>query len=218
MQAALEDETSIVHDLRNPLSAIHGSAEILINSHLSQPQVHRIARNMYGASVRMKELLDEFLSRRKTPHRVPEPCSLAELVDSAVAKVETLAEAQAVEIFGDVPAKFTVAADRHRIQRVLVNLLLNAIEVMPDGGVIAVSAVPAPHRVVIRVRDTGPGIAPEIRARLFEPFVTAGKSGGLGLGLALSKQAIAEHGGAMWSENLDHGACIAFSLPLTQTS
>ena len=54
----LPEITSIVHDLRNPLSTIHGSAEILISSRLTEPQVHRIARNMYGASIRMKELLD----------------------------------------------------------------------------------------------------------------------------------------------------------------
>ena len=63
IQRVLPDLTSLMHDLRNPLSAIHGGAEVLISGSLSESQVHRIARNLYSASIRMKELLDEVLAR-----------------------------------------------------------------------------------------------------------------------------------------------------------
>jgi signal transduction histidine kinase len=63
------------------------------------------------------------------------------------------------------------------------------------------------------VRDTGPGIAPEVRDRLFQPFATAGKPSGVGLGLAVSRQAVLEHGGQMWVEFAGHGACFAVRLP-----
>src|SRR6185437_13305229 len=96
---------------------------------------------------------------------------------------------------------------------VLVNLFVNALDVMPDGGVIRVSAMPHGRSVLIKVRDTGPGIAPEIRSRLFEPFATAGKWNGLGLGLALSRQAVLDHGGDMWVESSREGACFAMRLP-----
>ena len=75
------------------------------------------------------------------------------------------------------------------------------------------SAVSEPDAVVFRVRDTGPGIAPEIRGRLFQPFATAGKQGGRGLGLAFSRQAVIDHGGDMWAESVSEGACFAFRLP-----
>ena len=75
------------------------------------------------------------------------------------------------------------------------------------------SALVGHHSVQIKVRDTGPGIAPEIRDRIFQPFVTAGKAGGLGLGLALARQAVIDHGGRMWLESGNAGACFAFSLP-----
>jgi signal transduction histidine kinase len=208
--------TSIVHDLRNPLSAIQGNVEMLIGSELSDLQVRRIARNMHGASLRMKQLLDEFLSRYKGMDQVVESCDLAELVTSAVDKIALLAEAQSVRIDQDVPADLVLTLDRRRIQRVLVNLFVNALEVMPSGGSIRVSAVRERGSVLITVRDTGPGIASEIQGRLFQPFATVGKAGGLGLGLAFVRQAIIDHGGLIWAETDCSGACFAFCLPMAR--
>jgi two-component system sensor kinase FixL len=69
----------------------------------------------------------------------------------------------------------------------------------------------------VEVRDTGPGIAPEIRDNLFEPFVSAGKKSGLGLGLALARQTVLDHGGDMWAESEPGGgACFRLRLPVTQ--
>lgn len=104
--------------------------------------------------------------------------------------------------------------DRRRIHRVLVNLLVNALEVMPHGGSIHISAISDQNSVLIRVRDSGPGIAPEIKDRLFQPFATAGKAHGVGLGLAFSRQAVLDHGGDMWAESSPQGACFAVRLPL----
>ena len=210
---AVPEITSIVHDLRNPLSTIHGSAEVLISSRLSERQVHRIARNLYGASVRMKELLDEILTRYKGTDRDLVPCDLRELVVGAIDKVALVAEAQSVEIIQNVPDNLVITLDRQRIQRVLVNLFVNALDVMPSGGSIRISALPQHSSILIKVRDTGPGIDPEIRDRLFQRFATAGKSGGLGLGLAFSRQAVLDHGGQMWVETSGKGACFAFCLP-----
>ena len=205
--------TSIVHDLRNPLSAIHGSAEMLINSRLSEPQIHRIARNMYDASVRMKKLLDELLTRYRGTDKGVEPSDLREQVTRAVNEIALVAESQSVQIVQDVPKNLVIAVDRQRIQRVLVNLFVNALDVMPHGGTIRVSAVLEQDSVLIKVRDTGPGISAEIRERLFQPFATAGKASGLGLGLAFSRQAVIDHGGRMWAEPGSPGACFAFCLP-----
>jgi signal transduction histidine kinase len=212
---AIPEITSLVHDLRNPLSAIHGGAEVLISSRLSEQQVLRIARNLYGASVRMKELLDDVLTRYRGTDRGVESSDLRELVASAVDKIALVAESQSVQIVQNVPENLVIAMDRQRIQRVLVNLFVNALDVMPRAGTIRVSAIPERSSVLITVRDTGPGIDPEIRDRLFQPFATAGKAGGLGLGLACSRQAVLDHGGQMWVESGSQGACFAFSLPIT---
>jgi signal transduction histidine kinase len=168
---------------------------------------------MYGASVRMKELLDELLTRYRGTDQGVEPSDLREQVTRAVDEIALVAESQAVQVVQDVPDNLVIAVDRRRIQRVLVNLFVNALEVMPHGGTIRVSAVLEQDSVLIKVRDTGPGIAAEIRERLFQPFATAGKAGGLGLGLALSRQAVIDHGGRMWAEPGGPGACFAFCLP-----
>lgn len=212
---ALSAFSCIVHDLRNPLAAIQGSAEMLVGTHLSQPQVDRIARTVYSASVRMRELLEEFLDRSRSGEKEMESSDLRELVTGAVAKMATSAEFQSVRIVQAVPEGLEIALDRYRIHRVLVNLLVNALEAMPNGGTIYISAVSDHGSVLIRVRDTGPGINPEIRGRLFQPFATAGKANGVGLGLASSRQAVIEHGGDMWAESSHQGACFSFRLPGT---
>jgi signal transduction histidine kinase len=209
---SIPEITSIVHDLRNPLSTLHGGAELLISSRLSGSQVHRVARNMYGATVRMTELLDEFFSRHgRADSR--ESFDLRGLVTNAVDRIALMAESQSVRLIQDVPENLTIGADGKRMQRVLVNLLVNALEVLPDGGTIRISATAMGESILIQVRDTGPGISPEIRGRLFQPFVTAGKPNGIGLGLAWSRQTVIEHGGDMWAEPDSPGACFAFRLP-----
>jgi signal transduction histidine kinase len=103
------------------------------------------------------------------------------------------------------------------MERVFANLAANALEMMPDGGRIRISANAGKGFVTVEVRDTGPGIAPEIRDNLFEPFVSAGKKSGLGLGLALARQTVLDHGGDMWAESEPGGgACFRLRLPMTQ--
>jgi signal transduction histidine kinase len=212
---SLAEVVSIVHDLRNPLAAIHSSAEMLVRSSLSQPQVHRIARNMYSASIRMCELLEQWLDRSRSPERRFEVCNVRDLVAAAVAKIAVSAEFQAVRIVQDVPDRLLVALDQECMRRVVVNLLVNALEAMPHGGEIHISAMSERSSAIIRIRDTGPGIAPEIKGRLFQPFATAGKPNGLGLGLAISRQAAMDHGGEIWAESSNRGTCFVIRLPET---
>jgi len=130
--------------------------------------------------------------------------------------VAGIAETQRVTIAQDLPEDLEINADRRRIGSVLSNLLLNALEVMPSGGRIHITAKTTDTAVVIRVQDTGPGVAPAIRDRLFEPFVTAGKPNGWGLGLASARHMLTEHGGDIWYESPPGGgACFAFSVPLS---
>ena len=204
----------IVHDLRNPLTAIHSGAELLVGSRLSQPQIHRIARNMYGASLHMKDLLDELLTRWTNRGRETELCELRDLITSAVDKIAAIAESQSVRIVQKLPDRFVIGVERQRMQSVVVNLLVNALEAMPTGGIINISAVFDEDSVVVQVSDSGPGIAAEIRHLLFQPFATAGKANGFGLGLALSRQAVIDHGGEMWAESSRHGTRFSFRLPV----
>jgi len=206
--------TSLVHDLRNPLAAIFGGAEMLVDSQLSSQQVKRLAGNIYKSSRRIQELLQELLDlgRQAAAHR--EICRVADLVRTAVeAHAGALAKLQ-IELEIALPESLEVEVDRSRIERLFENLIGNSIDAMPGGGLIRVSAGVENRWVMIQVADNGPGVAPEIADRLFQPFVTARKHGGLGLGLAFARQTALDHGGDLWLDrSWAQGACFCLRLP-----
>ena len=188
---------------------------MLVDSDLSETQIKRLAGNIYRASRRMQGLLQDLLhvSRGKTAS--PEVARLREVASAAVESVREAAEAQGVQVTIGIPEEIELSLERNRIERVFTNLVANALEAMPGGGEIRISARMVRGEALVEVEDDGPGIAPEIRANLFQPFVTAGKKNGLGLGLALARQTVLDHGGDMWVEAAaGSGAAFRFRLPL----
>jgi signal transduction histidine kinase len=207
--------TSIVHDLRNPLAAIYGGAEMLIDGALSAPQVQRLASNIYKSSRRMQQLLQELVDAGRGKSSGAEVCRLKEVVDAAYEAYSGTAEAQSVRVAIDVPETIELPLERARMERVFMNLIDNALAAMPQGGSLSIGAKPEDRNVVVRVEDSGPGIAAQIRGQLFQPFVTAGKKNGVGLGLAFSHQTVLDHGGALWVDSASaSGACFFIKLPL----
>ena len=208
--------TSIVHDLRNPLAAIYGGAEMLIDGELSSVQVQRLAGNIYRSSRRMQQMLQDLVDAGRGRGTGTEVCRLQDIVRAACEVYSSTADAQGVAIETGVPEEIELPLERARIERVFMNLIDNALGMMPHGGRLTISAQAEEAGVLVRVEDTGPGIAPQIRARLFQPFVTAGKKNGVGLGLAFSHQTVLDHGGDMWAEaETETGACFLIRLPLS---
>src|SRR5260370_34176351 len=123
------------------------------------------------------------------------PCSLREVSGEAWATVGLGAEADNIELEMGVPDHVECPMERARIERVFSNLFENAIDAMRSGGKVVIASQDDRDNVLVRVDDTAPGINAMVRARLFHPFVTAGKKNGLGLGLALSRQALLYHAG-----------------------
>jgi signal transduction histidine kinase len=209
--------SSIVHDLRNPLAAVYGGAEMLVDAELSPPQVKRLAANIYRASRRIQELLQDLLNVSRGSARGAELCKLREVAAAGCESLLASAEAQRVEVEIRIGDEIELPLERNRMERVFSNLVGNALEMMPDGGRIQISAAAELGFVVADVRDSGPGIAPEIRDSLFEPFVSVGKKNGLGLGLALARQTVLDHGGDLWAESEPgHGACFRLRLPAAE--
>jgi signal transduction histidine kinase len=103
---------------------------------------------------------------------------------------------------------------RAPLERVICNLLANAAEAMPGGGEVSIQSAAGEGRIVLTFQDTGPGVASEIRDRLFEPFVSHGKRDGVGLGLALSRKIVQDHGGDLVLAPSESGACFRLALPL----
>jgi signal transduction histidine kinase len=210
---------SIVHDLRNPLAAIYGGAEMMVDADLPPAHMKRLAANIYRASRRIQELLQDLLNVSRGKTGAPELCRLREVALAACDSLAAAAEAQGVAIAISIPPEIELPLDRSRMERAFVNLVGNSLEAMPEGGQVRISASIDKGYALIQVEDTGPGIAPEIRAKLFQPFVTAGKRNGLGLGLALTRQTVLEQGGDMWVESEPgRGASFFLRLPGVQVS
>jgi signal transduction histidine kinase len=208
--------SSIVHDLRNPLAAIYGGAEMMVDGELNPQQTQRVAQSIYRSSRVIKDLLQELVDVSRGRMQAPELCALWEIVGAAIDSQRPLAEQQNVTIEASIDPEFEVLLERGRMERVFLNLVSNALEAMPDGGRISIEAERQDDQVIVRVTDTGPGIPREIRDRLFQPFVTARKTG-LGLGLALSRQTVLAHGGDLWVEDRPAGgACFCVSLPMSR--
>lgn len=207
--------SSIVHDLRNPLAAIYGGAEMLVDGDLTPPQVQRLAGNIYRASRHVQELLQELVEVGRGKSIPSEVCRLKDIVTAACEAYATTAEAQSVSVSVDVPDKIELPLERARMERVFLNLIDNALDAMPGGGSLHISAETDSTAVLVSVEDSGPGISPQVRPRLFQPFATAGKKNGVGLGLALSQQAVLDHGGELWADQAPtKGARFLLKLPL----
>jgi signal transduction histidine kinase len=209
--------TSIVHDLRSPLAAIYGGAEMLVDAQLSPVQVDRLAKNIYKASRQIQELLQDLVNVSRGKTGGTEVCNLREVIADAWSMVASMAESHGVKFTMAIPEGTEVLAERARIERVFVNLMENAVEAMPNGGDLRIEATEKDGETFIAVQDSGPGINSTIRDRLFQPFVSAGKKNGLGLGLALSRQTVLDNGGDMWVDaKARTGAKFCLKLPLAK--
>jgi len=206
--------SSIIHDLRNPLAAIYGGAEMLVDGNLPPAHVKRLTANIYHASRRIEEMLQDLLNVSRGASSAPEPCRLREVAAAACESLAATAESRGVTLSVEIAAEIELPLVRSRMERAFVNLIGNAIEAMPEGGEVRIWAQFDVGLVVAHVDDTGPGVALEIRSKLFQPFVTAGKRNGLGLGLALTRQTVLEHGGDLWADSAPSGgACFSLRLP-----
>ena len=189
---------------------------MMVDADLPAGQVKRLAQNIYHASRRIQTMLQDLLNVSRGGNIEAEPCLLKDVVDAAAAAQREAAAARGVKVEIDVPDDLELPLQRARVERVFENLIGNAIDVMPAGGAIRIRTKRAEAQVVVEVEDTGPGIPAEIREKLFQPFVTHGKRHGLGLGLALSRQTILDHGGEMWASGVPGGGA-RFSVRLPRT-
>jgi two-component system sensor histidine kinase HydH len=160
--------------------------------------------------------LQTFLDFARPPKLSRTAADLGPLPDHVASLVRGRAARQRVEVRVDrPPGPVVVPADADQVRQVLLNLVLNALDVMPAGGGLDVRLCgPADGWVELSVADTGPGVAADMLPRLFEPFVSD-KEAGLGLGLSVSRRIVEDHGGTIQAYNRDvGGACFVVRLPV----
>ncbi len=207
--------TSIVHDLRNPLAAIYGGAEMLVDRELSPDQVRRLARNIYRSSRTIQELLQDLSGVAGGKAQAFESCRLRDIVLAANQAYAAIEESQSVNVEIEIDESVEITMQRFRMERVFLNLIGNALEAMTHGGTLRITASQQGAFEVVTVEDSGPGISLEIRDTLFQPFVSFGKPNGLGLGLSFSRQTLLDHGGDLLLDPAGTaGARFLMKLPL----
>lgn len=222
---------NVSHELRTPLNMIIGFSEMIARSPeiygegIPAPLLADIAvilRNSKHLASLVDDILD--LSRAETGHLALERewTSLEQIIAEAMAAVEPLFKSKGLSLEFTPPIQPTprVYCDRTRIRQVILNLLSNAGRFTTRGGV-KIGLWQEGESVVCSVSDTGQGIPPEDRERIFEPFYQAGnqlrRSEGSGLGLSISRSLIELHNGTMWLESeLGVGTTFYFRLPITQ--
>ncbi len=210
-----EMANSMVHDFRAPFSTIKLATELLAK-HSPAPETQRLCAMILRQVDRLGGMVEEVLdfARGETHLRV-KPVALQEcLLQLQENNLEALARA-GIRLRVK-PTKLTLPLDADRFQRVLQNLVTNAREVLTPrkGGVISVSARREGRFAFVTVADNGPGIPPEIRSTLFEPFVSLGKTNGTGLGLAISKSVVEAHHGVLDFKTSRQGTAFTIQLPL----
>ena len=192
--------TTVVHDLRNPLATVCAGTEMLIGPDLTSANVKRLACNIHVAAVRMRELISDLMSIIQGVPSAVGICDLREVIVAASDSALGAKKPARIQILFEVPEGISLPLVRSPLERVFFNVIGNAIEAMPHGGTINISARRNVDSALIAVEDTGLGIPAEVRDHLFEPFVTCGKPEGLGLGLALARQILRNQGGDIWTE------------------
>ncbi len=226
MQLRRETIDFIVHDLRNPIGLAQTALELIrMDADFdAESDTARFVTLALGGLQRMLNLVNALLDVERLGEGkdtlVLEEVSVAGLIRGIVEQQQPFAAATDVCLSAAPYALLPAAQiDRERIERVIFNLIDNALKFTPPGGEVTVSAGQQGDKLVIAVNDTGKGIPADQRARVFDRFVQTEegrKASGFGLGLAFCRSAVTAHGGEIWAEEGEggKGTRIVFTLPV----
>jgi signal transduction histidine kinase len=194
--------SGLAHEIRNPLGTLSMNLQLL-QEDWAEPVSEREVKGARKIGVLLKEInhleriLNDFLKFAAKPRLKLERVSLNRLADELLEFIAPQAARAKVKVLRHFsPAAPPVQADPERLRQCLLNLLLNALQAMPEGGDLEVSTEPAPGAGRLRVRDTGVGIPIENQEQIFNLYFST-KPGGTGLGLPMARKIIEEHGGTI---------------------
>jgi two-component system, OmpR family, phosphate regulon sensor histidine kinase PhoR len=219
--------SNISHELRTPIASLRALVETLSDGALEDTvAAHRFLRHMEVEVDALAQMVQELLDLAriesgKAPLQIAAVPAL-DLLRHGTERLSAQAARSQVTLQMDTPTELPIVhVDAGRVEQVITNLIHNAIKFTPPGGEIRVSAtIGDAQTLVIKVADTGVGIAPDDLPRIFERFYKADRArsgGGTGLGLAIAKHIVQAHGGRIWVESrLGKGSTFFFTLPLSQ--
>lgn len=202
----------LAHEIRNPLAGIKGYIQMIGK----KPQDARnvdFAQYVVAEVLRLEELVNELLAYAGAASFPVASIDPTDLITHTVALVSSEAEQQNVTLFSDCREGLRLVGNRDKLEQVLLNLAKNSLQAMPEGGTLRVAADSSNKNVIITMSDSGQGIPPEVKERIFDPFFTT-KARGTGLGLALCKKFVEEHGGTISVESEPgDGTTVTVTIP-----
>ncbi len=208
---------TIAHDIRNPLSIIAGYAQLLGETN---PDAGEFVDVICSECERLSGMIGELLeyARGGEEQLALRPYSLGAFLLELMKLVEREFEMSGIRLETDIQFEGTLPINRNKLLQACLNITSNAREALKEGGTFTISARRRGDAVEIAFSDTGPGIPPEIRHRLFEPFVTYGKRAGTGLGLAIARKIVEAHGGTIEAGDGPggRGTTVTIRLPVPQ--
>ncbi len=210
---------SIIHDLKNPLSIIGLASEIFSKPDLNPETRGQVQARIKRQVQRINDLVTDILAFTEGRSSADlRPNNFREFILELVADLESDASTKAIHIvLENEPPAGLFRFDARRLGRVFHNLVNNAKDFLDEGGQIFLRFKTGDGEILIEIEDTGPGIAPEIADKLFQPFTTHGKAHGTGLGLSICKKIIEDHGGKISARSEpNRGAIFCFTLPVTK--
>ena len=209
---------NVAHEIKNPLNAISMGLQRLnaeFQSTQDEDQYSRLTELVLGEVRRLDSIVEQFLSLARPLEIKPEELRLQDILKDLGTLEEYGAKQSKVLIRVIAPPDLLpLKADRNYLKQLLLNLILNGLQAMPEGGILTLEASVSPGNFLITVTDTGAGIPPENLARIFEPYFTT-KAKGSGLGLAIAYRIVAAHGGTITvSSEAGRGCRFQISLPI----
>ncbi len=212
---------AVAHEIRNPLNFMNLSIDHMREKLAPEDAPRResfdkILRNMKSEISRLNRLVGDFLSFGKPMRLDPRPCSVGEILEGVAALVDHKARDQGIALTVEVEASLpTLVADADLLKTCFLNLMINAVDAMPGGGVLTASVkrTPGTESLQIEVADDGQGMSADQIRTAFEPYFST-KDTGLGLGLALTRKIVEDHGGSISLESEPgHGTTARIVLP-----
>ena len=198
---------NIAHEIRNPLAALSGAVEVMAAG-ASDETRDRLAQIVLKETGRLNGIIREFLEYARPAPLSRTQVNVAEAVDEVLLLLEHQAAPGTLKAVRQFPPSLEWTLDRHQFRQAVWNLCLNAVQAMPpEGGELTVTMAAVGSRLVLRVGDTGEGIAPADLGHIFEPFFST-KSDGSGLGLALVHRIVQDHGGEIDVQSRPGGGSI----------
>jgi signal transduction histidine kinase len=207
----------LAHEIRNPLGAIKGTAQLLAEITRDQPDLQNYVDIIVKEANRLNQLVREVQEYSQPVNKVLEVLDLNDVLREVVVMARNhTSRAEQVEILEDHGRIPKISGSRDRLIQALLNMVVNALQATPAGGRVTVVTRHTPtqdYPVVLRIHNTGSSIPPEVLRRIFEPFFTT-KSAGSGLGLAIAHQVVSHHGGRMDVANEPDGVAFTMRFPM----